>query len=63
MADSIAEKLDAAYGRMEAAAIEGMIAEGLTGKALDDAIDAMRRYNRTAREVFETQLRRGALPS
>lgn len=63
MADRLTVQLDAAYARMEADAIEGMRRDGIEGQALDDAIAAMKRHNRTAREVFETQIRGGAIPS
>lgn len=63
MDDALSAKLDAAYGRMEAEAIEGMRRDGIEGQALEDGIAAMKRHNRTAREVFETQLRAGAFRS
>lgn len=63
MTDRLTVQLDAAYERMEAEAIEGMKRDGIEGQALDDAIAAMKRHNRTAREVFETQLRAGAFRS
>lgn len=62
MGDKLSAKLFAAYERMEAMSIDAMKRDGITGEALDDAIAAMKRYNRVAREVFETQLREGSHP-